>query len=141
YAAAARGIRVLDRALLALQKGLAGRARDMLLESDIAAFGARGMFLELELLLRTGRAQEVREWTDPGQADSLGAASYPWLRAQALASSGDYAAALEECNQMAPSLDQADKAPGLRFRELMAQLIGRVLMDELCVAQSVLSQV
>ena len=58
-------MRVADRAALAMQKGLAGKARDLLLESDLAAFGPQGMELELELLLRTGRARDVRDWTDP----------------------------------------------------------------------------
>src|SRR5262249_58341722 len=48
FAATAGGLRVLDRASFALNSGLAGKARDVLLASDIAAFGAQGMALELE---------------------------------------------------------------------------------------------
>lgn len=101
FAAEAPKLRVLDRAILAFQKGLGGKARDLLLESDLAAFGPQGMAMELELLLRTGRAREVVEWTGPEQEPALGPASYHWLRAQALAALGDYAGAEEECDQLA----------------------------------------
>jgi tetratricopeptide (TPR) repeat protein len=101
YAAEAPRLRVLDRAVLAFRKGLGGRARDLLLESDLAAFGPQGMSMELELLLRTGRAREVREWIAPEQEPALGPARYHWLRVQALAAGGDYAAAEEECDQLA----------------------------------------
>src|SRR5262249_53733164 len=84
HTVAAAEMRVGDRAVLALEKGLAGRARDLLLESDLAAFGNQGMALELELLLRTGRTREVRQWTGPDQKAALGTAAYHWLRAQAL---------------------------------------------------------
>src|SRR5262249_62361665 len=67
YAAEAPQLRLLDRAMLAFQKGLAGKARDLLLESDVSAFGAQGTAMELELLLRTGRVKEVRDWTTPEQ--------------------------------------------------------------------------
>jgi hypothetical protein len=101
FAAEASRLRLLDRARLAVRRGLAARARDLLLESDVSAFGAQGMALELELLLRTGRAKEVREWTTPEQMPLLGEAGYHWLRAQAFAASGDYAAADEELEHLA----------------------------------------
>jgi tetratricopeptide (TPR) repeat protein len=101
YAAEAPALRVFERAQLAFQKGLGGRARDLLLESDVAAFGPAGMAMELELLLRTGRAKEVVEWTGPEQASALQPAPYHLLRAQALAAVGDYAGAEEECEQLA----------------------------------------
>src|SRR5262249_49376401 len=100
FNATAPSLRVFDRADLARQRGLGGKARDILLQSDIAAFGSQGMALELQLLLETGRAKEVREWTDPGQKEVLGA-SYHWLRIQALAAEGDYALAEDECMQLA----------------------------------------
>jgi hypothetical protein len=101
YEAEAPRLRVFDRAMLAFQKGLGGKARDLLLESDVAAFGPQGMAMELELLLRTGRAQDVVEWTGPEQESALQPAPYHWLRAQALAALGDYAGAEEECDQLA----------------------------------------
>jgi len=47
-----------DRADMAVQRGLAGEARELLLRSDVSAFGKPGMELELDLLLRTGRPEE-----------------------------------------------------------------------------------
>jgi tetratricopeptide (TPR) repeat protein len=125
------GGKVLDRAFKLWQEGLAGKARDLLLESDISAFGAKGMALELELLLRTGRPRPVWEWTGPEQRAGLGA-SYHWLRAQALAASGDYALAQEECTQLARSLmlGSGGSEP-VPVREVMAVLIGRRVLDEM----------
>jgi tetratricopeptide (TPR) repeat protein len=106
YSSAAAGLKVLDRAMLAKRLGLAGKALDILLESDISAFGPAGMALELGLLLRTGRVKEVREWTGEEQTSDmqkadLGPKTYHWLRAQAFAGSGDYALAEEELSQLA----------------------------------------
>src|SRR5262249_47200683 len=126
FAAVAASLRVFDRAELARQRGLGGRARDVLLESDISAFGAEGMALELQLLLDTGRAKEVREWTDPGQKEDLGP-SYHWLRAQALAAEGDYALAEDECGQL------AGEGPGImtvRPQAALAGVIGHAVLAE-----------
>jgi tetratricopeptide (TPR) repeat protein len=112
YADRSGGLRVLDRAKLAFAAGLKGKARDVLLESDVSAFGPEGMALQLELLLRTGWAKEVREWTAPEQKARLGPA-YHWLRAQALAAAGDYALAEEECAELGRSL-AGDEPGGLR---------------------------
>src|SRR5439155_18244722 len=46
YAVEAGNLRLVDRALLAFHKGLKGKARDLLLESDLSAFGPQGMALE-----------------------------------------------------------------------------------------------
>ena len=115
---------------MALELGLAGRARELLLESDVAAFGPRGMALELELLLRTGRASEVRDWTDPEQQEALGT-SYHWLRAQALAASGDYALAEEECEELARTVAPGgqDAAERRRIREALATRLGQAVLE------------
>jgi tetratricopeptide (TPR) repeat protein len=129
YADKAPRLRVLDRAHLALEKGLGGKARDLLLESDVSAFGAPGLALELNLLLRTGRVREVRDWTRPSQASALGgAANYHWLRAQALAALGEYALAEEECEQMAEAVRGAEPA---QLRDRMALRVGEEVLDEL----------
>lgn len=119
---AAAGMRIFDRARLAAHKGLAGKARQILVGSDVAAFGPQGMALELDLLLRTGRAKAVREWTDPEQAAALGLANFHWLRAQAFAASGDYALADEELTQLAAG-GQDPKA--LPPRALLAVLVSQ----------------
>jgi len=116
----------LDRALFAVRKGLAGKARDLLLESDLALFGDQGMALELELLLKTGRAKEVREWTLPEQRKALGP-TFHWLRAQAFAASGNYRTAARELSALAPSgLEQQQGGA----RTAMARLIGQALLNE-----------
>jgi hypothetical protein len=125
YQAEAPRFRVLDRALLARRVGLAGKARDLLLESDIAAFGPRGMALELDLLLRTGRARDVREWTVPEHQAELGP-SYHLLRAQALAAEGDYALAEQELAE----LEMGGRRPGMPGpREAIAVLVGQGILD------------
>jgi hypothetical protein len=131
YAVASSGARVAERAALAYEKGLAGKARDLLLESDVAAFGPQGMTLELKLLLRTGRAKDARDWTGPEHKEALGAAVYHWLRAQALAACGDYALAREECAELGRALSFGDKAgEPIRFRDVMALVVGQAALDE-----------
>jgi tetratricopeptide (TPR) repeat protein len=130
FEVATAGWKVKDRAFRAWQEGLAGKARDMLLETDIAAFGPQGMALELELLLRTGRAKDVWEWTSPEHKAALGA-SYHWLRVQALAARGDYALAREECNRLAPAgAPGPHGSEGVPLREIMAGMIGQMVLDE-----------
>jgi hypothetical protein len=130
YDREAAGVRVLDRAMLANEKGLAGKALDSLMASDVSAFGATGMALELNLLLRTGRVREVRDWTTPEQLETLGGL-YHWLRAQAFAASGDYALAAEECTRLgAAVVDRAAADPsGAGAREVTAGLAGRAVLD------------
>jgi tetratricopeptide (TPR) repeat protein len=133
YTVASAGRSVLDRALKARELGLRGKARDLLLASDISAFGPKGMALEVELLLRTGRPRDVRDWLEelsPGHKADLGS-SYYWLRAQALAASGDYASAQEEFHQLSRSLSAGPRGQrSVQFREVMAVLVGRRVLEE-----------
>ena len=87
------GLRLADRATLAGRLNLHGQALETLLKSDISAFGAAGLKQQLELMIRTGRAGQVVEWTSPEQRDAVGTRSYHWLRAQAFAGLGDYTSA------------------------------------------------
>jgi hypothetical protein len=126
YRTASPGRRVLERATIATNLGLAGLARDMLLESDVAAFGPNGMALELELLLKTGRVKDVLGWTEPGQKAALGSGMYHWLRGQAFAASGDYALAAQEFGELSDSVRSRGTTP----RELVALAVGRAVLDE-----------
>jgi hypothetical protein len=131
YEVAAAGKTVQDRALLAAAKGLAGKARDMLLESDIAAFGAPGLELELKLLLGTGRPKNVADWISPEHQAVLGAPAYHWLRAQALAATGDYDQAEEECAELGRVLTPGQPGKeGVRPRQMMDLLIGQMVLDQ-----------
>jgi tetratricopeptide (TPR) repeat protein len=131
HAVATVDMKVLERAFRAWHDGLAGKARDLLLQSDIAAFGPRGMALELELLLKTGRPRPVLEWIGPEQVEALGTQPYHWLHVQALAASGDYALAEEECNLLSPSLGSSPQGQeSVRMREGMALQISQRVLDE-----------
>ena len=83
-------LRVLDRAQLALQLGLAGKALELLLASDYSAFGTDGANLELDLLLATGGARDVDEMVDPKKLGAFGPKRYQWLRAQVALALGNY---------------------------------------------------
>jgi tetratricopeptide (TPR) repeat protein len=124
------GKSVLERATMAVDQGLAGKARDLLLESDFAAFGPAGMRLELELLLQTGRARDVREWTTPELEVDLGPPAYHWLRGRALAATGDYASAEEECAELGKWLAAADRGQQSgQHRQAMSMLGSSWVLD------------
>jgi hypothetical protein len=116
--------RAVDRARAALTRGLAGEARTILLGLDVAAFGAEGAELELDLLLRTGRAHDVRDWTAAEIKESLGPVRFHWLRTQALAALGEYAAADAELIELA-----GEEGP-TRAANLFALVTGRAVLDE-----------
>jgi len=116
----------------ASEKGLAGKALDILLHSDVSAFGDKGMELELRLLLTTGRSRDAREWTSPDARVRLGSTTYYWLRIQSLAASGDYERVQDECAAMAQSLALA--GPGhdpVPFRERIAQIVRQTVLKEI----------
>jgi hypothetical protein len=122
-----------DRAALALQKGLAGKARDMLLESHISAFGNQGLALEVELLLRTGRSQDVLEWVEPEYKSPryLGANFYHMLRIQALAANGDYGLAREECTQLTRALASGEEGrEPIQVALAMKLIIAKEVLNE-----------
>ncbi len=118
--------RVADRARLAARRGLAGKALGLLLESDISAFGSQGMELELDLLLRTGRVDDVLDWTTPEIMASLGETRFRRLRSQAAAAAGEYATADAEMDELAKGMvvDPRRLAVGL------GQLTGQAVLGE-----------
>jgi hypothetical protein len=95
------------------------------LASDISAFGAAGVAQELELLVRTGRPQEVLDWTAPEHREALGG-RFHWLRAQAFAAVGDYLWAEEECVQLGVGPEDAG---GTEPRAAMAGIVAQHLMN------------
>ncbi len=126
YAKESEKAAVADRALMAVRHGLGGQALELLLKSDVAAFGAVGTELELNLLLQTGRPDDVLEWATPEVRGSLGDFLYHSLRAQALIAAGEYDAADPELAEMGG----ADGRLPVQIRVTIAGLIGKALLDE-----------
>lgn len=119
---------VADRALTAAQRGLVGKARDLLLKSDISAFGLQGMELELDLLLRTGRPNDVLDWTTPELEQSLGSFKYHWFRVQAYAAAGDIANADAELAALCgPTGEFPDP---VSIATIVGQLTGTAVLNE-----------
>ncbi len=86
----AHNLRVEERASLGKRHGLAGKALDVLLASELAAFGKKGLRMELDLLLNTGRPDKVLAWLTPQLEPDLGPPIYHWIKAQAEAAVGQY---------------------------------------------------
>ena len=118
---------VSDRALLAVRMELGGLARSILLKSDVSAFGAQGVELELDLLLRTGRPREVLDITTPDVGGSLGVQKYHWTLAQAHLAVGNYEAADRELSEMV-KLDGKELRPEA-VREQVAGVVGKSVLD------------
>src|SRR5262249_15246498 len=123
------GVPLGQRALVAYRQKLAGKARDLLLDSHISAFGPQGMALELELLLKTGQPEKVWEWTSPEHRETLGP-SYYWLRIAALGAMGDYELARKEFEQFLEVLAVGPQGEPVEFRKRMMFLIASRVLDE-----------
>ena len=119
---------VSDRALMAVRRGLGGEARDLLLKSDLSAFGTVGMELELDLLLRTGRPDDVLEWMTPEVRGTIGEFPARWISTQALAAVGEYDAANGVLLDLTSSTGRMP-APSLLAREI-GLLLGKAVLDE-----------
>ncbi len=137
FLVASAGWNVADRAAKASREGLASKALELLLESDISAFGKQGMSLELELLLKTGQAQKVLDWTGPEQQATLRGV-YHLLRIQAEASLGNYERARAECGDMSDSMTRMPSGPtSMGLREIMAEIIGERILNDPSDAKNV----
>ena len=122
------GRSALDRARMALDRGLGRTALDELLASDIAAFGAQGMALEVDLLLRLGRADEVLAWLNPAEHEGfLPPDMFHWFRVKAAAAVGNYSEACQE----AVYLTQGQSRLALPMAPSMALAIARDGLDRL----------
>jgi hypothetical protein len=128
---ATAGTPLLDKAAYAAREGLAGQALEMLLDSDISNFGARGMALEVELLLRTGSPEKVRDWTGPEHQVMLSTSSYHWEKAQAFAAMGDYVNARKSIEAVSQTLAMAPGvAKPVEFQEMMSKIIAERVLTE-----------
>jgi tetratricopeptide (TPR) repeat protein len=130
YARESERTSVSDRAAIAVRRGLGGQARDLLLKSDVAAFGVAGTDLELDLLLRTGRPGVVLDWMREEEKirESLNVDSYLWLRCRALIAVGDYDAADSE---LAALIGSGGRLPDpSRVAKEVGGLVGRAVLDD-----------
>ncbi len=118
---------VADRALTAVQLQLGGLGRDILLNSDVSAFGAQGVELEVDLLLRTGRPRDVLTWTTPEVGGSLGDQKYYWTLAQAHLAVGDYESADRELTAMIDA-EEGPRTPTAVGDEVAA-VVGKSVLD------------
>jgi tetratricopeptide (TPR) repeat protein len=121
FAETSENVSVSDRAFLAARRGLGGQARDLLLKSDVSAFGAAGTELELSLLLQTGRADQVLEWTTPEVRGSLGGFKYHSLRAHAFVAVGEYDSADVELSAMVGPTGRLPEQVGMEVAGLTAK--------------------
>jgi tetratricopeptide (TPR) repeat protein len=103
-AAGERSVLVLAR--LAAAQGLPGLALQTLLKSDSSEFGPEGSQMELDLLLLSGRVDDVRTWAIPQLKASLGAVSYHALLARTAAALGDYDEAARHLREVAAALER-----------------------------------
>ena len=101
---------VLAFAQRAWDLNLGGKALQILLDSNLAAFGAEGAQLQIMLALMTGRVREVRKWFEDGEGTDKGLDkvlmqqgpfTYPWWRAMLAVATGDYAEADKQLQAIA----------------------------------------
>ncbi len=130
--------KLIDRTKAAEGMGLAETARDNLLESDISAFGAEGMVLELKLLIKTGRCRDVCDWMLPEHEAIIGFDAYHWLRAQAQAACGNYLESELECDRLASSaVYESSGSQAVDSKQVIAMLIGQTILDDSSIAPSI----
>jgi hypothetical protein len=121
---------VVERARLAARHGLTRKSLEMLLQSYPAIFGKTGTQMQLELMLKSGRAYEVRAWLEPKHEELLDYSLFHSLQAQAAAACGDYAAADAELNLLSVPLRQAGVSGEqvLPVREAVALQVGGAVL-------------
>ncbi len=128
YEQEATRMSISERALSAVRRGLGGKARDLLLQSDVSAFGRQGTSIELDYLLRTGRPENVLDWMTPVVEGTVGAFSYRWMRTQSFAARGEYDSALDELNHL---IGTDGKMPPIKtVTGGISELLGQTILDE-----------
>jgi tetratricopeptide (TPR) repeat protein len=127
--------KVLDQARMAAKKGLAGKARDILMASNVAAFGTEGTRLQLGLMLSTGMVDKLREWRKEDEndewKDALGEYEFELLQAQIEAATGDYEMADEHLGKLIAAVvpPSGEKQPAFSLRSRMALALGRSVLQ------------
>ncbi len=144
YEENAGGLRPHERARLALSRGLAAKALEVLLASDVSVFGAEGAQMQLELMLTTGRVHDARTLLEDEELKGLvGAIQYHWLRVQAAAALGDYAGADREmaaAQQAATLIPHGEQAPTPALAEI-GFAVGEVLLNGLAEDRTPLGRI
>lgn len=128
YEINAANLKIIDRAHAAQIRGLGGKALDILLKSDAATFGPRGVQMELDLLLTTGRVADARAWMMPEHKQTLGMKTYLVDRLLLAAACGDYERADEELAELANQKIRVDKAT-LTHREAISTELASELLE------------
>jgi hypothetical protein len=116
---------------VALVHGLAGKALEILLASDVSVFGAEGAQTQLDLMLSTGRVHDVRTLLEEDLKGLLGPSRYHWLRVLMAAALGDYAEAdreLQAMQQAAGAVPRGGKGPAPALTDL-GLVVGGMLLD------------
>jgi tetratricopeptide (TPR) repeat protein len=111
YEVKAANLRLPDKVALALNHGLAKKALDLLLEADPSEIGANEARLQLDLLLCTGRLDEVRaklEDTESGGGLKSVLPDYGWFMTQIDAASGKYQEAGEYLEEYIVSRERSN---------------------------------
>jgi hypothetical protein len=127
--------KVLDKARAAAKNGLAATARDILMASNVAAFGNEGTRLELGLMLSTGMVDKLREWRKEDEKeewkDALGEYEFQLLQAQIEAATGDYEEADERLAKMTAAVapSSGEKQLALSLRSRMALALGKTVLQ------------
>jgi tetratricopeptide (TPR) repeat protein len=127
--------KVLDQARQAAKNGLAGKARDILMASNVAAFGTEGTRLQLGLMLSTGMVDKLREWRKEDEndewKDALGEYEFELLQAQIEAATGDYEMADEHLGKLIAAVvpPSGEKQPAFSLRSRMALTLGRSVLQ------------
>ncbi|HLW65110.1 MAG TPA: hypothetical protein VKS79_07275 [Gemmataceae bacterium] len=132
YEANSANLKAEDRCAQAEQLGLSQTALDTILDADVAAFGRPGLKLEMELLLRTGRAYDVRDWLTDEYESLLTELDFHWVKARMFAVLGDYQHADAEIQRMAEiSIGTAASRGNLPLRVQASVQVAAVVLESM----------
>jgi hypothetical protein len=132
FAVHSANLKPLDRARVALERGLAAKALEVLLaENDLpGSAGAKGVEMEFDQLLLVGRSSDLQEWIQAEDLDKfLGPGRYHWWRSVLAATSGRYEEADAELEQTLPREVLKEGEPAYTPRAGIALVLGRAFLD------------